>query len=158
MTTTNHWGKWVDSEDPITGVYGINQLSAWFWDECDEICLVCEQMEEDIDTTPADDCEYDENGEPIEYWSDFIIECDSSHEKLVGDWIKGDDGLYEPNKAGEWAGILRETTVQVVWSIHTARAALCSPCYPGQCDAGSKGEFLHYALPYDLIYKGDDNE
>jgi hypothetical protein len=167
-----HWGKWVDSDTAITGVYGINQLADWFWQE-DDICMDCEEAysQEDIDTTPADDCEYDENDEPIEYWSDFIIECDGSHTKLVGDWLEytGPDikkhehecyfivnGTgYTPNKQGEWAGILRETTVQIVWSIYTARAALCSPCYPGQADAGSDGEFLHYALPEDLIYKGE---
>lgn len=122
------------------------------------ICTVCD------DTPEEAECMYDENGEELEaqeYDMCDDIECDSSHSKLIGDWTTTDNKdeawfdvggqYYMPDKSGEWAAIENESTVQVVWSKFTARAALCSPCYPGQADALSKGEFLHYALPSELV-------
>jgi hypothetical protein len=79
---------------------------------------------------------------------------------LIGSWIKV-DGKYEPDKSGEYAAIVNETTTQVVWSRHTKRCALCSPCYPGQADLdtlpGKYGDILAYCLPDDLMGNEDNN-
>ena len=70
---------------------------------------------------------------------------------LIGSWKKDSDGLYEPDKTGEYAAICGEIYTQVVWSKTTGKSALCSPCYPGQCDVDTPGDYLYYALPADML-------
>lgn len=162
MTTINHWGLFVDSEVPVTGVYSTNRIN-WEYLE-DDICLNCNDYIDEINAIQdCPECEalLDEDGICQECgWNkerqfDFI-ECDSSHEKLVGDW-KLVDGLYEANKKeGEFAGILRESTIQVVWSKFVKRGGMCSPCFPGQVNADASGEFSYFALPEEIIYKYDE--
>lgn len=147
MTVVNHWGKWVNSDIPVTGVLSIHSIDWEWFDYNDEICLDCQQAYIELDETHEDN----EDGKPDPEYYD--VECDSSHTKLIGDWIQGEDGKYEPDKTGEYAAIENETTVQVVWSKYTAKGALCSPCYPGQVDLDSKGEFLGYTLPPELLHK-----
>lgn len=144
MTTVNHWGKWVDSETPVTGVLSNNRLN---WEGVDEICLTCEEWTREINRKYRSEEKrqnaYDQ------------MECDSSHDKIFGDWKKDRKGIYHPDKNGEFAAILREDVTQIVYSKTTARGALCSPCYPGQVDLDSTGEFLAYTLPADMLYKED---
>ena len=52
--------------------------------------------------------------------------------------------LYETS---EYSLIVGETYTQVVWSKQTKRCTLCSPCYPGQGDLDTPGDFLSYDLP-----------
>jgi hypothetical protein len=139
----NHWGKWVNSEKPVTGVMSIHNIAWEFMD--DEICLICEEIQEEIESDES--LSEDEKEHELEF-----IECDSSHDKIIGDWMKDKDGLYTPDESKEFAAIMRETVIQVVWSKYTARGALCSPCYPGQVDLDSEGDFLGYTLPSELIY------
>lgn len=133
-TVVHHWGIWVDSETPITGVQGVNHLPDAYWDDTlNAVDLTCEQC--------ADNGECDSS-------------CDVSHDLLVGDWKQDNNGQWEPDKnAGShgYAAINRESVIQVVWSKHTQRAALCSPCYPGQADLDSPGEYLAYCLPPDYF-------
>jgi hypothetical protein len=146
MTTINHWGKWIDSEKPVTGVLSSNSIAWEFVDG--EICLTCEEAYKEFEDG-SHVCEYGEGC----HCEDFI-ECDSSHDKIIGDWILDTKtGLYDVNKNGEFAAIVRESVVQVVWSKFTAKGSPCSPCYPGQIDLDSDGEFLAYTLPDYLIYK-----
>ena len=147
----NHWGKWVDSDTPITGVLSTNDI-AFEWLN-DEICLTCEEIIQEIDN---DDTIEDKQSE-----YDFI-ECNSDHTRLLGDWIKDSDGLYSPDKDnGEFSAIENETTIQVVWSKYLVRGPLCSPCYPGQADISSDSTienegFLAYTLPDYLLRKDED--
>lgn len=139
MATTNHWGIQVDSETPITGVLNVGDV-AWEWVD-DEICLTCDEIEAEAIAEDGEDADLD------------FIECDPSHTRIFGDWLLNEDGKYEPDKNGEFAAISNEATVQVVWSKTTARAALCSPCYPGQADMDTPGDFLAYTLPDYLLSK-----
>lgn len=159
MTFINHYGFWVDSEKPVTGVYSTNKINWEFLD--DDICLDCESHIKEIDDMQdCPECKFllDEEGVCQECgWNkerqfDFI-ECDSSHEKLVGNWKKDEEGIYCHDEEGDFAGILREFTIQVVWSKTIKRGGMCSPCFPGQVDADATGEFSYYALPEYLIYK-----
>ncbi len=148
MKTVNHWGKWVNSEEPVTGVISNNSIAWEFID--DEICLDCEQAFKEFE----DGTHTCEDGEDCTC-EDFI-ECDSSHDKIIGDWILDTKtGQYEPDKNGEFAAIVRECETQIVFSKYTKRGALCSPCFPGQVDLDSSGEFLGYDLPKELKYQDD---
>ena len=142
MTTINHWGKWIDSEVPTTGVLSVHELN---WDYMDEICLTCEEIQIAHDEQREIDLDYEED----EYWN-----CDSSHDKIFGDWKKDENGLYEPDKDGEFAAILRESEVQIVWSKFTTKGNPCSPCFPGQISIGKDetGDFLAYDLPEYMKY------
>lgn len=148
MTIVNHWGKYVDSESPITGVISNNSI-CWEWIE-DE-CLTCQEIYDDIEN---DDSLTDEEKQDQ---LDFM-ECDPCHTKIMGDWILDTNtGQYDIDPNGEYAAIIREDVTQVVYSKYTKKCALCSPCYPGQGDLDSKGEFLAYTLPDWLVYKYDED-
>ena len=145
---TNHWGKWVDSDKPVTGVISNNNL-AWEWIE-DE-CLTCQEIYEDIKND--DSLTEDEKQSQLDF-----IECDSSHTKIFGDWILDTKtGQYDIDYNGEFSAIENEDTTQIVYSKYTKRGALCSPCYPGQVDLDSDGIYLGYTLPDYMIYNHDDN-
>lgn len=147
VKTVNHWGKWISSDTPVTGVLSIHDI-AWEWMD-DEICLTCQEIEQDIEQDETLDDDEREN--ELEF-----IECDSSHTKIIGDWKQDEQGKYYPDEQGEFAAIVNETTVQVVYSKHTARGPLCSPCYPGQVDLNANstmetGDFIGYTLPKELL-------
>lgn len=144
MTTTNHWGKWVDSNSAITGVHSIHDLNWDTYPYWDEICPICEENLRECEEHAL------ETGEEVDYDQ---LECDSSHQKLMGDWVLDTNtNQWDVNKAGDegYSALMNEDTIQVIWSRWTERHALCSPCYPGQADVDSKGEFLCYVLPPEL--------
>lgn len=150
MTTINHWGVWVDSEEATTGVLNVGSV-AWEWLD-NEHCLTCEEWIEELDRQLKDG-EIDED----EYYHETeSIECDSGHERIIGDWIKDNEGLWDADRVGgEFAAIENESTVQVIWSRYTKRGALCSPCYPGQVDLDTPGDWLAYTLP-DYLIRGKE--
>lgn len=138
----NHWGKWVNSEEPTTGVISSNNV-VWEWITNEE-CLDCASAMEEEERENPDNPDYDH------------IECNSSHTKLLGDAWRLDTktgkwDVIKDNPELEFAAIENETTVQVLWSKVTKRGALCSPCYPGQVDLDSEGDFLGYTLPDYLL-------
>lgn len=145
----NHWGKWVDSENPITGVVTNNQVE-WLMEEVDRgIDITLAEAVEDYkqEFPNAND---DQIAEEFEFW-------DSSTDTiLIGSWRKDSEGKYEPDPTGEYAAIVGEIYTQVVYSKVTKRCALCSPCYPGQGDLESAGEFLTYDLPADMYGSDQD--
>ena len=146
---TNHYGITVDSNIPITGVLSIHDVAWDCIDYNDEICLTCEEIYNDI--------ENDESIEDKDSEYEFI-DCDSSHTKIIGDWVRDGQGLYEPDKDGEFAAIVNESTIQVVWSKFTTRGKLCSPCYSGQMNIqidNPTGDYIGYTLPAELLYKPD---
>jgi hypothetical protein len=135
MTTKNHYGIFVDSEMPTTGVIH-NLTTEW---------LIEEVMYNGINLDFEEHCQECEN----EYHDDCWIDT-GQETYLVGTWKKNESGLYEPDKTGEYSAIVGEIYTQVVWSRHTKHCALYSPCYPGQADLDTPGEFLAYDLPPDL--------
>jgi hypothetical protein len=160
MTVKNHYGKWVNSEEPITGVLNGNQI-AWEWMD-DGTCLDCEE----VINKHYRHTDFDEYCEKCPYCveaDDFCLDwllCEG-HDHIYGDWILDTKTeQYSPDEKGEFAAIYNGNynTLQVVWSKFTTRAALCSPCYPGQGDVGSKGEFLAFTLPDYLLIETYINE
>jgi len=135
----NHWGIWVDSEDPITGVLSNNSA----------VQFIADELYNGIDLdyeSHLNDPEHILNGDDC-YCQDMWDCGDSTW--LIGQWLKDSEGLYYPDPEGEYAAIVGEIYTQVVFSNNLKRCALCSPCYPGQGDLDSEGEFLTYDLPKD---------
>lgn len=131
--------------EPVTGVIFAHNIA---WENVDEeICPTCEEFRKEYEETTPEDEQEDE--------MDFYLEC-FDHEKLIGDWKKNEDGLYEPDETGEFAAIVTSSTfscVQVIWSKYTREVrAMCSPCFPGQADLESgAGNILCYDLPDYLV-------
>ena len=134
---TNYWDKYKGIT--IGGVISNNSVE-FLNDEIfngNSIDLDYEAfLEENSDVEEEDFPEYESNG-------------DSTY--LIGNWLKDESGKYYPDPDGEYAAICGEIYTQVVFSKYTKLCALCSPCYPGQGDLDSVGEFLTYNLPADLI-------
>ena len=132
----NHYGVFVDKNEPTTGVYNSNQIN-WEFIDLDYICLDCESILQDNPELDHDD-----------------LYCEG-HTHLYGSWKIDENGLYEPDKTGDYSFIYNSNmnTIQVAWSETTIKGGLCSPCYPGQVDVGSQGDFTAYAFPDDMIYK-----
>lgn len=140
MVKINHYGHTVDSEIPITGVVSNNSAE---WLPEDILSGIDLNFQEHVQE--CDECQEGELCKVAENWESF------SGNVLVGGW-KLVDGKYEPDKDSphRYAGIVRETETQVVWSKYTARVNLCSPCFPGQGDLDSSGNYLAYDLPPDV--------
>ena len=168
MTIKNHYGIIVNSDEPVAGVISQNLIN---WEYIDDVqCLSCEEWYKEIENSDdCQECEYfplDEDGVCPECGWDKQelydnVECDADHEKIIGDWIKNDDGLYVPDKEnGEFAAVLSSSSfndVTVIWSkFIKENVSLCSPCAPGQASIDSNGEFKCYTLPEYLIYKDDE--
>lgn len=155
--------------EAITGVMTANKLAWEYVDE--EICPTCEEAEKEImECEVCPEC----GGDLIKVSPDYIeceecleefdmdgalegIEC-FDHTKLIGDWKKDEEGLYEPDTEKEFAAILTSSSfncVQVVWSKFTTNVrAMCSPCFYGSADLDSgDGDITAYYLPEYLIYK-----
>lgn len=130
---------------PIVGVISSHNVAWEFVD--DEICPTCEEAYEEIEISGMDEADIDAFA--------CTIEC-FDHTKLIGDWKKDADGLYEPDTEKEFAAIITSSSfncVQVVWSKYTREVrAMCSPCFPGQADLDSgAGNILCYDLPDYLV-------
>ena len=143
----NHYGVYVNPDEPTTGVYNGNQVN-WEYLDYDFICLDCANAIHEFEQMNPDFTDSD--------WQCFVddLYCEG-HTHLYGEWIQDENGAYMPDKNGEYAFIYDSNynTIQVVWSKHTIKGSLCSPCYPGQVDVGSSGDFIAYALPPDCVYQ-----
>lgn len=143
----NHWGVPVDPKIPTTGVFHINNLEhIWEDVECgDSIDLTWEEhVATCVDYKENEECDcYIES-------SDYLIEFEKNEKT----------GLFDPNPKAEYSAIVRGDSgiVQVVKSKWAVRAALCSPCYPGQGDGDTPGEYLAYSVPPDVVGECGDEK
>ena len=141
----NHYGVWVISTDPITGVIHNTNQAEFLLDEIqyNEAC----NLDFERHVNECEDCKHDLLCEVMENWeySDNTI--------LIGDWILDTKtNLWESDHTGssKYAAIVGEIYTQIVWSKYASKSQLCSPCYPGQGDLSNKGDFLTYDLPTDI--------
>ena len=160
--TILHYGVLIDATKPTTGVvsnHSIEFLSEVMFEsgsidlnweehikECQGLCshCRCEHESGKCDCSTLEH-EYDPTGEhdncgPRETGT-----------VLIGGWKKDSDGKLEANRESEYSAIVGETETQVVWSRHTTRASLCSPCFPGQADLNTPGDVLAYCLPPEMM-------
>lgn len=98
----------------------------------------------------------EEEAEDIDEILDREFEDFQGETHLYGDWLKNEDtGKWEPDEEmGEFAAIYdnNDNIIQVVWSIWAKPAHYCSPCYPGQGDLDTEGDYYFaYCLPPELM-------
>jgi hypothetical protein len=151
---TNHYGITVDSEKPVTGVFSNNRIE-FLSEEIfagNYVGLCQEDYLEEI--YPKEEEEFDGDMGSEDFLIGFIKTTDK--EKAFYWYPKRKIG-YMPDEKAEYSTIIREFTSQVVRSNWFIRGALCSPCYPGQVDADTSGEFLAYSLSPDVIGEESKN-
>lgn len=127
MTTINHYGKTIDSDEPVTSV--LSARDVWWLTE--------HIQDEGVD---LDYEEYiDNGGDPDEY--------EMMEPTLLLGFVKGQDGIYEEDPEAEICVIYRgdQNTLQITRSIFKTKGTPASPCYPGQCTIEPDGEFWCYA-------------
>ena len=178
----NHYGITVDSEKPITGVFQKNHIS-YLGDELfnsislnyeehlneivDEKVGEIQRLLDELDgeTMEASVRDIKDICEALEYPEDQLEDIETN------DWLIGfvkifikEEGWYwfdalkygyKPDENAEYSAIVGEIYTQVVESKWLIKCALCSPCYPGQGDANSNGEFLTYSFPPDMFEDKD---
>lgn len=138
-------------ETPITGVFNNNSLE-WIWDECDNYSTI------DLDwydyKNSPDYNEYAEYDRDTDTYLIGFKETLDRNEAWY--WFELGHGLMPDNNA-EYSAIVSvaSNTTQVVHSRWFIRSALCSPCYPGQADCETEGEFLAYSLPPEIVGTND---
>lgn len=128
----NHYGLTVDTDTPITGVINANTPEWLHEDIINGIDLDFEQHKRECKNEDHDDCWYDSGDNTI----------------LIG-YIEEDESYtFDPN--AEYSAIISEVYAQITNSKYTQRCTLCSPCFPGQGDLDTDGEFLTYTLPPEV--------
>jgi len=182
---TNHYGHTVDSEVPTTGVFQ-NNLVEWLHDEISgldaisldyERCLNSFVDEKVLEIQKILD---EMDGETMEASVNDIrdicemlanpgdnIDCQDNLTSLIGFertivkeeawyWLDVLKYGYKLDEGAEYSAIVGEIYTQVIKSKWLIRCQLCSPCYPGQGNADSVGEFLAYSLPPDMFEDGNE--
>lgn len=152
--TANLHGVTVSLDEPTTGVIGNNGICQFLSDEVfggDSIDLGWESVLAEFQAENGREPDDDEWEEIAENYA----MCESGPH-LIGDWKKDEEtGEWEPDRDREdghgYSAIVREDVTQVIWSRTTKRAHYCSPCYPGQVDIDTDGEYLGYTLPEDCF-------
>lgn len=124
----------------VTGVVS-NHSPEWLWDEV--------YYEDSTIHLDCESCEYRslENG---------CDGCEIEQDYLIGGWRKV-DGFFEPDTDTEYSAIVRagSNVTQVIHSNWAQPCHKCSPCYPGQGDLDTSGDYyLAYTLPPDVWGNG----
>lgn len=130
MSLISHWGQFIDTEVPTTGVIG-----------CNDAMWLMERF-----TYHGIDLDFEEyiaaGGDPDEY--------EAQEPTMLLGFKKDAEGLYEVDENAEISAILRGSTIQIVRSDYVAKGTPCSPCFPGQCTIDPQGECLCYAPAPDF--------
>lgn len=152
MTVTNHWGMWVDSTMPVTGVISNNNVE-WLNDEIYSSTAINLDYERWLNDRESEVKEDEDLAEDEDVFLDIEDEYESNGDDtiLIGEWLMDNNGKYYPDPNGDYAAIVGEFCTQVVFSKYFSKGNLCSPCYPGQVDLDSEGEFLGYTFPPEII-------
>lgn len=137
----NHWGRWVDSEDPSPGVYSLHGLE-WIHEEEG----IDPDWEEFAESATEEEIEHAD-------WT--------QDQSLIGFVLNERTGQYDPDPAAEFVAVVHYSFwhhVTILRSSWWTRAALCSPCCPGQADGDTPGDFLAFAPPPSVIGTDGDQE
>jgi hypothetical protein len=133
---TIHYGIPVSSKIPVIGVVNTT-APEWLAEEISlhGIDLRYEDHCRECQRELHDDCYYNDG--------------DTTY--IIG-YKKDEKGEFVPDLTADFSAIVNgnENTTQVTHSKWVSRAALCSPCYPGQGDLDNSGDYLAYTLPPDV--------
>lgn len=132
MTKINHYGVQVNSESPITGVISSNEPD-WLYDEA----------------VKGNDVGFEEHLKKCKNQEHDECYNDDEPTYLIG-FKKNTEGKYEPDPKAEYSAIVQSQYTQIIKSRYISRCALCSPCFPGQGDLETPGEFMTYTLPPEI--------
>ncbi len=138
MTTKLHWGLYVNSEIPVAGV--LNSSDAEF--------LYEEAFKNGIDIAFEEHCKECKNEYHDDCW------CDDEPTYLIG-FKKNDKDEYVLDESAEYSAIVGPQYTQVLASKYASRCKLCSPCFPGQGDLDTPGEYLAFTLPPEVFGEGE---
>jgi hypothetical protein len=129
-------------QEVITGVGNVSNLDFDMLDDLNSRTIMDEIEEEHKETckdcTDDFDCFGLTDGElPEHYWIGEYTDGDIMNDEIVGDYTTHI--------------IVGETYYQVIKSPYVVLRGLCSPCFPGQADLDSKGDYPCYGLQGDPI-------
>lgn len=79
-------------------------------------------------------------------------------EVLIGFKWNEEAEQYDEDESEEYSAIVGGIYTQVTRSKWVIRCELCSPCYPGQGDIDTPGDFIAYCVPPDVIGDFGDQE
>lgn len=170
-----HYGTTVDSEVPTTGVFQNNKVDYLLDDLNDTVDLAYESALEDYVgerikkvKESLENFIYEEFGlgklsEAVDLLEEILepcLDCIDTLDWLIGfkkvtdkeqawHWFESLQYGYAPDEEAECSAMVGEIYSQVVKSKWAIKGALCSPCYPGQVDVDTKGEFIGYSFPPD---------
>ena len=132
----------IKNDTPITGVCDIN-AATYLSDDIayHSIDTFFEEHLKECANDEHDDCFYHDS-------------CDGY---IIGFKKNESTGLYDIDETKDYTAIMNETTIQIVHSKYVSYCGLCSPCYPGQGDLSTRGNYLTFALPLEL-YDDEFNE
>lgn len=171
-----HYGTTVDSEIPTTGVFQNNKVDYLLDDLSDCVDLAYESALEDyvgerlkkineiLSSSIYDEAGLDNLAKAVNLLEEIIepnLDCIDTLDWLIGfkkvtdkeeawHWFDSLQYGYAPDEEAECSVMVGEIYSQVVRSRWVLKGALCSPCYPGQVDADSKGDFIGYSFPPDF--------
>lgn len=178
VLVTNHWGKWVISNQPTTGVISCHSLE-WIHDEVNYHAVTNLSYDSYLeyginDLTNAwqrdNDTEESPPEEMLDQWRDQLGGQyeESGDTYLIGAWhFDSYTQFWEIDKTEDdpeksFAAIVDYDfaggIVQVVWSRICSHGALCSPCCPGQVDLDTSGDYMGYDLPLSFYGEYRQND
>ncbi len=129
-----HYGKYVDTADPIAGVGNdtdVGEIADSMWNH-------------GIDPDLEQYCE-EHPDEEIDDW-----EC---HTRFYG-YKKAADGKYDYDTDVEYSAIWNDWaggTYTITRSPYVQFSALCSPCCPGQASLGTSGQYPCYSPSIECL-------
>jgi hypothetical protein len=176
-----HYGTTVDSEVPTTGVFTNNRVDYLLDDLTDCVDLAYESALEDyvgerlkkineiLSSSIYDEAGLDNLAKAVNLLEEVInpnLDCIDTLDWLIGfkkvtdkeeawHWFESLQYGYAPDEEAECSVMVGEIYSQVVRSRWGLKGALCSPCYPGQVDVDSNGEFIGFSYPPHYFEEDD---
>ena len=155
----NHYGKWVDSEEPVGGVVTNHQPEFLCEDisnhgidiDLEEYLATCESEEDrQILTGTTEEgtliIGFKEWEHPEHDFETAVVMAEEHQPYAI---VVGEK-IFVPDNNFDYQAIVGEVYTQILRSSWVQRCNLCSPCYPGQGDLDTPGDYLAYTLPADM--------
>lgn len=133
-----HYGKYIESDTPITGVVLSNNPEFLYEDAFEGIELDFELHLLKCKNEYHDECYQNDE----ETYLIGFKKVESKNENKP---------MFVINQEAEYSAIVEPTYTQIVRSKWVSRTTLCSPCFPGQGDLDTEGNFLAFTLPPDIF-------